>query len=82
MGLRGTQLTGSIIYTLVNSPEILPELQIRVESQIFKSSTSSILDFFISSNLRLGLSTFLFIIMSRKGFWWTSLTTLMDQEAS
>jgi hypothetical protein len=39
MGLRGTQLTGSIIYTLVSSPEILPELQIRVESQIFKFST-------------------------------------------
>jgi hypothetical protein len=42
------------------APEILPELQIRVESQIFNSSTWSILDFFKSWNLRLGLSTYLF----------------------
>jgi hypothetical protein len=38
-GPRGTKIIGFISYTLVSSPEILPELHIRVESQIFVSST-------------------------------------------
>jgi hypothetical protein len=46
---------------------------------IFDLINTWILQIFKSSTWSFDLS---FIIMSRKGFWWTSLTTLMDQEAS
>jgi hypothetical protein len=58
-GLRGTQLTGSIIYTLVSSPwdstRIADSGWI---SNLLNLQLDHFFDFFISSNLWIGLSTY------------------------
>jgi hypothetical protein len=76
-GLRGTQVTGFISYTLVSSPRDSTRI---VDSgwisnlHIFISSTWSIFDFSFSLY---SIKQFSLYCIAR-GFWLTSLTALMD----
>jgi hypothetical protein len=58
-GLRGTQLMGSIIYSLVSSPWDSTRIEDSGRiSNLLNLRLDHLFDFFVSSNLRLGLLTY------------------------